>query len=425
MRPGGGRFLAILAAAGALLIAGLFLGPRYLDRRGGEPPPLITAGPYLQNVGPDRITVSWETDVDGAGRVDLGLTPAYGTVSRREGARTPCQRVIHHHEITGLAPSTAYHYRVSSGGTTSADAVFRTAPAGPEPFRFVVYGDSRAALGGFVGAHAAVVRSILARSPAEIVLHTGDFTDNGALCRGWEEHHGWDKEFFGPAAALLRTAPIAAVPGNHDYYASPEPHLIVDPPRLFQVYFDPGERGTTWRSFTYGCVDFILLDSNANRKAGDISPGSPQYAWLEQELGKPSERWKVVLLHFPPFSSRDSNGPKRAVREYLVPLFERYRVPLVFAGHDHFYERSFKDGVTYVMTGGGGEPLYPDNRRDLNPYRVVSMPAHQHCHATASPDLMTVVCRDTAGVELDRFTLRRGDGAPAPPGSGVGGSPRR
>lgn len=408
LRRGARRFF-LLEAAGVLAVAACFLlWSRQPGGHVGEELPRITAGPYLQNVGPDRITVSWETDGGGPGRVDIGPTRAYGIVSRAEGERTPCQRLIHHHPITGLAPSTVYHYRVSSGGTVSGDATFRTAPRGAEPFRFVVYGDSRRALGGYVGAHGEVVRSIIAHSPAEIVLHTGDCADNGSLCGGWEGQQGWDREFFSPAAALLRAAPIAVVPGNHEYYASPSPHLIVDPPQLFQVYFDPEGRGVTWRSFTYGCVDFILVDSNANRRAGDFSPGSPQYVWLEGELAKPSERWKIVVLHYPPFSSRDSDGPKKAVRELLVPLFERYRVPLVFAGHDHFYERSVKGGVTYVMTGGGGEPLYPDDRRDLNPYRVFSMPVHQHCHVAASAEAVSVECKDTEGKVMDRFAITRG-----------------
>ena len=38
----------------------------------------------------------------------------------------------------------------------------------------------------------------------------------------------------------------------------------------------------------------------------------------------------------------------------LVPLFEQYGVDVVFNGHDHHYERSYKDGVYYIVTGGGG-----------------------------------------------------------------------
>ena len=66
------------------------------------------------------------------------------------------------------------------------------------------------------------------------------------------------------------------------------------------------------------------------------------------------------------------------MRANLVPLFDTYGVDLVFAGHDHNYERSlpmvngnvvngfeepdFIDpaGTIYVVTAGGGNFLYPN-----------------------------------------------------------------
>ena len=42
-----------------------------------------------------------------------------------------------------------------------------------------------------------------------------------------------------------------------------------------------------------------------------------------------------------------------AVRNAFGPLFERYGVQLVLAGHDHDYQRSQQiSGVTYVVSGG-------------------------------------------------------------------------
>ena len=31
---------------------------------------------------------------------------------------------------------------------------------------------------------------------------------------------------------------------------------------------------------------------------------------------------------------------------------------MVFSGHDHDYERSLINDVTYIVSGGGGAPLY-------------------------------------------------------------------
>lgn len=42
-----------------------------------------------------------------------------------------------------------------------------------------------------------------------------------------------------------------------------------------------------------------------------------------------------------------------------MPLLEAYDVPLVLSGHDHNYERLEREGVTYIVTGGGSGVLYP------------------------------------------------------------------
>ena len=42
----------------------------------------------------------------------------------------------------------------------------------------------------------------------------------------------------------------------------------------------------------------------------------------------------------------------------LEPLFEKYRLTAGFFGHDHNYQHFLKNGVHYVITGGGGAPLY-------------------------------------------------------------------
>lgn len=403
------RFILLQAGILALLLAGLGAWTVQQGRLAKEERPTIIAGPYLQEAGPRGMTISWETDWRGErGRVDFGPTSRYGGVSEKEGDYTPCQSVIHHHRLSGLRPATLYHYRVSSGGASSADHTFRTAPEGRDaPFDAVVYSDSRAALGGYKTAHPEVVRSIIEHSSADIVIITGDMADNGGFCRGWESHHGWKQEFFDPAAPLISETPLFTVPGNHEYYASPAPHLIVDPPVLYLTYFDPGRRNTTYYDFSYGCARFIAIDSNINTRAGDFSPGSRQYAWIEKQLGRHDPRWTIVLLHHPPFASRKTYGVCRAVREHLVPLFEKYRVPLVFGGHNHIYERSLKDGVTYITSGGGGEPLYKDDRPDLNPYRVFSRSVYQHCHVNATPDALTVTAKDNDGAVIDRLTIER------------------
>jgi hypothetical protein len=52
------------------------------------------------------------------------------------------------------------------------------------------------------------------------------------------------------------------------------------------------------------------------------------------------------------------------VRVNIVPVLERYGVDLVICGHNHNYQRSLVNGITYIVTGGGGAELHPIDQPD-------------------------------------------------------------
>jgi hypothetical protein len=83
------------------------------------------------NVTTSGATVTWTTNEPSTSRVDYGTTTAYGS-------STPTDNSLvtgHSRTLTGLAPSTLYHYRVvsrdaSGNEALSADATFTTAGPG-------------------------------------------------------------------------------------------------------------------------------------------------------------------------------------------------------------------------------------------------------------------------------------------------------
>ncbi len=80
-----------------------------------------------------------------------------------------------------------------------------------------------------------------------------------------------------------------------------------------------------------------------------------QIKWLEDELQKSGEDWKIAYFHHPPYSSGDRHGSDDVVRKTLEPLFVKYNVSVVFNGHDHFYERvKPQQGIVYFVVGSGG-----------------------------------------------------------------------
>jgi tartrate-resistant acid phosphatase type 5 len=59
-------------------------------------------------------------------------------------------------------------------------------------------------------------------------------------------------------------------------------------------------------------------------------------------------------MHHPPYSA----GPHQSSVDLRWP-FKEWGATIVFAGHDHDYERLEADGLTYVVNGVGGAELYP------------------------------------------------------------------
>jgi len=313
----------------------------------------ILKGPYLQNATSTSMVVIWQTNEPSDSRVDFGLTSGY-----TKYLYDPALRQTHEVNVSGLDPDTLYHYRVTSvtsvESVSSGNNTVQTAATAGTPFRFAVYGDSRSQ----PAIHSAVAQAIVAQAP-RLVLHTGDLTGDGTTDTYWQT------EFFDPAASLLANISFFPSLGNH------EKNSI-----LYYTYFDPpdggGDFNERWYSFDYGSCHFIVLDTNTG-----YSPGSAQYDWLVNDLQTTAAEWIFVVHHHPAYSS-GSHGGDPNVQAYLVPLYRTYGVDMVFNGHDHLYERSYTDGVYYIVAGGGGAPLHDPNQIS-NPYQQYAEKTYHHC----------------------------------------------
>ncbi len=65
-----------------------------------------------------------------------------------------------------------------------------------------------------------------------------------------------------------------------------------------------------------------------------------------------------AATHDGPYS-RGLHGGNQIARERYAPILVENGVTMLFAGHDHLYQRGEKGGLRYIVSGGGGAPLYP------------------------------------------------------------------
>ena len=152
-------------------------------------------------------------------------------------------------------------------------------------------------------------------------------------------------KFERPYAALLEAGvKFYASLGNHD-----------DPAQRFYTPFNMD--GRRYYSHSEGDVRFFALDSTyMNRE---------QLQWIEAELSRSKEKWKIAYMHHPMYSSGKRHGPTDPLRVALEPLFAKYGVDIVFAGHEHFYERMRpQGGITYVIQGGAANLRKGNIRRN-------------------------------------------------------------
>jgi acid phosphatase type 7 len=230
-------------------------------------------------------------------------------------------------------------------------------PAGG-PLTFVVYGDTRFTARPQVSnppARRALVARIAGEHPAAILIG-GDLVFDGTDPGDYTVYHDETAEW------AQGKVPVFPALGNHEF-RSCEP-ASQDSPCLenwWNAFADLKLRPYRWYSVSIGrSVVALLLDSDSALK-----PGSDQRVWLERQFGTanadPRVEFILIVLHYPPV--RDPIFPRgKDEAEVESYLSDRARSGTLRAGvlvvgsHVHNYERFNRDGITYLVSGGGGAP---------------------------------------------------------------------
>jgi len=320
----------------------------------------LVRGPYLLAPTDDAISVAWETDLPARGTLFFERLPADGAHDKfpMHVSKAPllqCRQVV---RLTGLEPGQRYRYRVEVAppelprrtaeprrGTIvvrSPDAEFDAAPVKQGIARFVVYGDMRAP--GHA-AHAEIVAAIVRERPA-LVLNSGDLVATGSEESAWQRYF----EITAPMGSMAAVVPAL---GNHEAYLKGAAKSW----SLFGLPSASPVPGTSYTSLDWGGIHFVVLDTN--------NIDAAQRDWLVRDLSaarRGPARAIIVLCHDPPWSHGTHGGSPVMERE-IAPLLVAGGVDLLFAGHDHLYERGTgivggRPRLPYVISGGGGAPLY-------------------------------------------------------------------
>jgi acid phosphatase type 7 len=233
-----------------------------------------------------------------------------------------------------------------------------TVPAtkGGGPLTFVTYGDTRFTQHPGAAnpvARRALVARIASENPAAILIG-GDLVYSGADPDDYAVYHSEAAQW------TQQKIPVFPALGNHEFKGCDA--ASDDSPCLenwWQAFEGLKLRPYRWYSVAVGpSILALILDSDSSLK-----PGSEQLTWLERQVtaadADPRIEFLLIVLHYPPV--RDPVFPRgkdeAQVQRYLSQSVRAGTLRpsvVVIGSHVHNYERFDRDGVIYLVSGGGG-----------------------------------------------------------------------
>ncbi len=275
--------------------------------------------PYLQNPGPNAITIIWFSEESSPGllsywkqdseiKFNINSNPEFAealTYSTWENTtyfegEAPSAPVRHRIRIENLEPGTKYEYIVTQG-SGFFNSSFKTAPDGNSSIRFIVYadcetepestgkyvswpdlsGNSRSYLIDQTIGYQNNLDVIQSRQP-DIIIIAGDLVESGGEQRDWDEF--WDHNTNqNSEQSVASKIPIMAALGNHEYYEGPHLDRYNQPGseravNRFQTYFESPANNSPnvnqegrYYCIKYGPATFIVMDvcNNSPNESGD------------------------------------------------------------------------------------------------------------------------------------------------------------
>jgi len=229
-------------------------------------------------------------------------------------------------------------------------------------FKFLVFGDSRGSDSPFSNLRGSffvwnkIIKQAIKKN-VSFMIDIGDLINSGKFL----EYLRLNKQI-----KKIKYIPFYPVIGNHEIRNRKGT-------KYYRKFFGP-----TYYYFIYKKCLFVILDnSNGNLPLNSLN-------FLKEVFEKYKNLKKFVFLHKPLFDPREDSNyvmEDKKQRNELIKIFKYYKVDTVFSSHIHGYFDFIKNGVRYIITGGGGARLRVENgfyhailvEPDKNKYEVIKI----------------------------------------------------
>jgi len=272
--------------------------------------------------------------------------------------------------MVNLKPGTQYFYKVGSqdaGYSTVFNFYTERIYIENDPTKIIIYGD----MGANKESDQIIsrVQDIVSRHGNDFVIHSGDISYADGFQKRWDT-------FMRKIEGVAANTPYMVCPGNHEIGVIGLLGTTLGYPYRFSL---PGKNAlgpdleNMYYSFNYRNMHIISMSTESIEDTALVT--DQQYQWLENDLqsvDRKTHPWIIVFGHRPLYcsnSGRDCWDGFFALylKERLEPLFNKYRVDIVFTAHKHSYERMWpvyqnkpvmtynNPGYpTYIVNGAGG-----------------------------------------------------------------------
>lgn len=329
---------------------------------------ILSSLPADLEAGTRRYRATWRDNP--AKSIVIGFEHFSGSSVRivydtKDGGRNPANyrysanpaRTVEYHEmrnvfvrINKLQPGTRYYFLVVDDQSVSRRMIFETIHDTPSrPLSIVAGGDSRNNRETLKAAN-----RLVSKLRPHFVLFGGDMT-NGDSAQEWKE---WLDDWQLTMNSDGRLTPIVPTRGNHER----SNRSIYD---LFDVahpdaYYSLSFAGGLLRTYTLNTL---------------FPPGGEQLNWLQRDLARSKEMWKIAQYHHSMRPHTSSKPERDELITYWATLFTKYGVDLVCESDAHTVKQTYpirpsrepgasqnfirddRRGTVYVGEGCWGAPL--------------------------------------------------------------------
>ena len=342
---------------------------------------------YIGSIGTNDVVIAWG-HANGSGNTIGRDAESSGKAKVTVGSRT-VETQKSWVKVDGLQPDTPYTYSLELNGEQVARGNVRTYPVRTGSFVFFVIGDWG---NGSSGQYEVAKKMIQEKErlekegkPVRFVISNGDNIYGFLRNSGNRDSH-WESKFFVPYRDLISSVPFYAVIGNHDGNESENTDDL--DVYLDNFFFPQSDDKHRWYRFQVAnLVEFFMLDSSRNTNSDEPKPvylaEREQTKWLEEQLSKPpTTPWRVAVFHHPMFTAGPRHEAALPRLQHWFDLFRKYRVDVVFSGHEHNFQVSTRDAKTgniqFFVSGAGGELRGGALNRTMTEQGIVGWAPQRH-----------------------------------------------